>query len=154
MDTCIERVVYADPHEVYELAAAVENWPRILPHYRSVRVVEVMTDGSRAVEMAARREVLWSLGVPLHWLAIQKVQPDVPRITFEHIGGLTRGMQVAWTFNVLADGALRVQIRHVFEPRWPVPDQLVRLVVGDYFVNGVAARTLRCIGALAEARSG
>ena len=51
------------------------------------------------------------------------------------------------------DSALVVQIRHVFEPSWPVPDALVRLIVGDYFVNGVARRTLRRIGDLAEART-
>jgi hypothetical protein len=34
-----------------------------------------------------------------------------------------------------------------------VPELLLRIVVGDYFVNGVAKRTLQCIGDLAEART-
>jgi len=46
-----------------------------------------------------------------------------------------------------------VRIRHVFEPRWPVPSELVRLIVGEYFVNGVDRRTLRCIAELAEGQA-
>jgi len=34
-----------------------------------------------------------------------------------------------------------------------VPSGLVRLIVGEYFVNGVARRTLRCIAELAEAQA-
>jgi hypothetical protein len=51
------------------------------------------------------------------------------------------------------EAGLRVEIRHVFEPRWPVPDALLQAIVGDYFVNGVARRTLRRIAELAEAQS-
>ena len=39
MDTCISRLVHAEPEIVFQLAAAVEDWPRILPHYRWVRVL-------------------------------------------------------------------------------------------------------------------
>jgi aromatase len=149
MDTHIERLVHADVEVVYELAARVENWPHILPHYRWVRVLEVAADGRRTVEMAARRQILPGVNFPLRWLAVQTLRPP-ESIIFQHVGGPTRGMHVAWSFNLLAGGELRVQIAHVFEPRWPVPDELVRLIVGEYFVNGVAARTLRCIGDLAE----
>jgi ribosome-associated toxin RatA of RatAB toxin-antitoxin module len=150
----------ADPAVVFQLAAAVEDWPRILPHYRWVRVLASHPDGRRTVAMAARRDVCPGLAVPLRWTALQTLDPRARRIEFEHVRGITRGMRVVWTIE-LADaapigsgtGALAVQIRHVFEPRWPVPDALVRLIVGEYFVNGVAQRTLRCIGALAEARS-
>ncbi len=142
----------ADPAIVFQLAAGVEDWPRILPHYRWVRVLASQPDGRRTVSMAARRDVLPGLGVPLQWTAIQTIHEGERRIEFEHVRGITRGMRVAWT--IQSDGAaLAVSIRHVFEPRWPVPDALVRLIVGDYFVNGVARRTLRRIGDLAEART-
>jgi hypothetical protein len=62
-------------------------------------------------------------------------------------------MRVAWTIAPRSDSTVRVQIRHVFEPRWPVPDTLVRAVVGEYFVNGVARRTLRHIAELAQGPS-
>ncbi|MDQ3809967.1 MAG: SRPBCC family protein [Chloroflexota bacterium] len=139
----------------FELAAQVERWPRILPHYERVRVLRQMADGGRLVEMAARRDLLPvpGPGVPLRWTALQTLHPTEPRVAFEHVAGPTRGMRVAWTFTPIAHGQLEIQIRHVFEPRWPLPRPLVDLVVGQYFVNGVAARTLRRIGELAEART-
>ncbi len=142
----------ADPSIVFELAAAVEDWPRILPHYQRVRVLAVHRDGSRTVSMTARRDVLPGLALPLRWTATQTLDRRTRRIEFEHVRGITRGMRVAWTIEHRGE-ALLVQIRHVFSPPWPVPDALVRLIVGDYFVNGVARRTLRCIGDLAEART-
>src|SRR6266542_2647728 len=53
MDTSISRYVRADPRILYELAARVEDWPRILPHYRWVRVLDVSPD--RRDGRAARR---------------------------------------------------------------------------------------------------
>jgi hypothetical protein len=105
--------------------------------------------------MAARRDVLHGVvGFPLRWTAVETTFPAEGRIEFEHIGGITRGMHVAWTIERSAkESSVRVRIRHVFEPQWPVPPVLVRLIVGEYFVNGVARRTLRCIADLAEARS-
>jgi ribosome-associated toxin RatA of RatAB toxin-antitoxin module len=152
MDTCISYRVRADQPTVFQLAAAVEDWPRILPHYQRVRVLDRHADGRRTVAMAATRDVAPGLGIPLRWTAVQSVDEPTHRIEFQHIRGITRGMQVAWTMEPV-DSALLVRIRHVFEPRWPVPDALVRLIVGEYFVNGVARRTLQRIGELAEVHS-
>ena len=152
MDTRISRLVHADAAIVFQLAAAVEDWPRILPHYRWVRVLASHADGRRTVAMAARRDVFPGLAIPLQWTSIVKLDEQQHRIEFEHVRGITRGMRVAWTMERTPAGLL-VQIRHVFEPRWPVPDALVQLVVGEYFINGVARRTLRRIGDLAEARA-
>src|SRR5688500_3158768 len=150
MDAAIEREVRADAQRVYQLAARVENWPSILPHYRWVHVLEASSADRRTVAMAARRDVVGRLGIPVRWVAVQTLYPNEPRIEFVHIRGITRGMHVAWTFDGQPSGRLLVRIRHVFEPRWPVPPSLVRLIVGDYFVNGVARRTLRRICELAE----
>jgi ribosome-associated toxin RatA of RatAB toxin-antitoxin module len=153
VDIQIARQMRAEARVVYELAARVEDWPRVLPHYRWVRVLHAASDTQRTVEMAARRDVLanhaWS-GIPLRWTAVQTLAPDEPRVSFEHIAGPTRGMRVAWTFLSRPHGIVHVSIRHAFDPRWPLPAALVRLVVGEYFVNGVAARTLRRIAELAE----
>jgi ribosome-associated toxin RatA of RatAB toxin-antitoxin module len=154
VDTSISRRINADPDTVFRLAAAVEDWPRILPHYRWVRVLVPASQHRRTVEMAARRDVVGRLGIPLRWTAIQTCEPSSRRIEFEHIRGVTRGMYVAWSIERESkndDSALLVQIRHVFNPRWGVPDWLVQQIVGEYFVNGVARRTLRRIGEIAEA---
>jgi ribosome-associated toxin RatA of RatAB toxin-antitoxin module len=155
MDTSISRNIRADPRLVFDLAADVHDWPRILPHYRWVHVLASEDSNRRIVEMAARRDVVSGVvAFPLRWTAIETTYPAQGRIEFEHVGGITRGMHVAWTIEPTLDSDdVRVRIRHVFEPNWPVPDPLVRLIVGEYFVNGVARRTLRCIGQLAEART-
>ena len=154
MRTSISRLVRADAAVVFELAARVEDWPRILPHYRWVRLVDRTAD-HRTVEMAARRDVLpfARVGVPLRWTAIQRLYPVAPRVEFEHVAGVTRGMHVAWTFEPRPDGQLHVAIWHEFNPRWPAPSILVDLIVGEYFVNGVARRTLKRICHLAGARA-
>jgi ribosome-associated toxin RatA of RatAB toxin-antitoxin module len=153
LDTRIARVVHAERQTVFELAARVEDWPRLLPHYRWVRVLAGDGTPRRTVEMATRRDVVGQLGVPLRWTAIETLYQEKTRIEFVHIGGITRGMQVVWTIEPSADEAntVLVEIRHVFEPRWLVPEAIIRGVVGEYFVNGVARRTLAYIGALAEA---
>lgn len=152
MDTCTGRLVHADPAVVFQLAARVEDWPLILPHYRWVRVLDGHGSKRRTVSMAARRDVIAGFAFPLRWTAIETVCERERRIQFDHVRGITRGMHVVWTMEP-GGSALEVEIRHVFEPRWPVPDGLVRLIVGEYFVNGVARRTLRCIADLAEARA-
>jgi ribosome-associated toxin RatA of RatAB toxin-antitoxin module len=149
MDTCISYRVRADQPTVFQLAAAVEDWPRILPHYDWVRVLETDASGKRTLSMAARRDVVAGLGIPVRWTAVQSVDERAYRIEFEHVRGISRGMHVVWTLEPV-DGELLVQIRHVFEPGWPLPAAVVQLIVGDYFVNGIARRTLRRIGELAE----
>ena len=144
METETTLRIRADRDRIFRLAAAVEDWPRILPHYRWVRVLE-QRDGSRVMDMAACRG-----RIPVRWTAEQRLDPNEPRISFRHVGGMTRGMQVAWTFTPQADGAVLVRIWHRFCPDWPlVPDWLVHLVVGRLFVEYIAHRTLRRIGELA-----
>ena len=65
MDTSISRLVRAQPLTIFRLAAQVEDWPRLLPHYRWVRVLSQTDDRHRTVDMAARRDVFGNLGVPL-----------------------------------------------------------------------------------------
>jgi ribosome-associated toxin RatA of RatAB toxin-antitoxin module len=142
--------MHARPEIVFELAARVEDWPRILPHYRWVRVLEDR-GAERIVEMAARRDVAPHLAIPLHWTSVQRLNRQEQTIEFLHIGGVTRGMYVRWSIESPAGSDVCLAtIRHVFAPRWPVPDRLIAAIVGDYFVNGVATRTLRHIAELGE----
>lgn len=143
MKTWIERRTPADPLAVMALAARVEDWPRLLPHYRSVRVLSVLPNGHRVVEMRARRSLIGRLSWPLYWVAQQRLLPD--RVEFTHIDGVTRGMEVAWTYDRDA-----IRIEHDFRPDWPLPDGLVHAVVGDFFVNSVARRTLQRLCDVAE----
>ena len=144
MRSRIHQLMRAPYERVFVLAAEVERWPELLPHYRYVRRVP---DGSaRHFEMGARRGP-----IPVRWRAIQRPLPEQRRIEFVHTGGVTRGMQVAWRFEE-RDGALDVSIEHELELGWPlIGDFAADHVVGPQFVEAIAGRTLRRVKELAEA---
>jgi hypothetical protein len=55
---------------IFALAAEVERWPQILPHYRYVRAV-ADPGGERRFAMGARRGA-----IPVSWEAIQRPRPE------------------------------------------------------------------------------
>lgn len=139
--------IAAPPQTVYALGAATERWPQILPHYRYVRVLEEHGP-TRVVAMGAWQDV-FAIG----WVAEQTNDPATPHIAFRHLRGWTRGMDVEWIFEPTADGT-RVTIEHRLEFAFPIAGEwLGKHLVSDYFVHGVAAKTLARIKALAEART-
>lgn len=141
----VMRVTMAAPFErIFRLAADIERWPEILPHYRYVRRLEDIGD-DRQYAMGARRGV-----IPVTWKAIQRPLPEARRIEFEHTGGVTRGMVVAWRFEP-RDEAWDVSIQHELELRWPLIGGVVAdRIIGPQFIDAIAGRTLRTIKRLAE----
>ena len=148
MHTENEIFIRADMAEIYALAAPVERWPEILPHYRWVRVLADNGD-RRLVEMAARRD-----RIPVRWRAEQWLFPEEPRITFRHVGGVTKGMEVKWVFEPTEQGGVRVAILHDLPRLLGLPllgDLAAHRIVGPLFVKDIAGKTLRRIKELAEA---
>jgi ribosome-associated toxin RatA of RatAB toxin-antitoxin module len=153
-ETLNERMIHGDPDRVFALAAAVEDWPSFLPHYRWVRVLA--NDGERrTVQMAARH-----LGLPVQWTSYQWREPAARRIRFLHVGGLSRGMEVEWRIQPVArggaaPGATRVTIWHALALEVPlVRTPPGRWVVGNLFVRQIASRTLAYLQARVEAEGG
>lgn len=139
--------IAAPAETVYALASATERWPQILPHYRYVRVL-AENGPTRLVAMSAWRDVF-----PVRWTAEQTNDPQTPHIAFHHLRGWTRGMDVEWLFERFAGGT-RVTIEHRLQFAFPfAAEWLGRHVVSDYFVHGVAAKTLARMKTLAEARA-
>jgi ribosome-associated toxin RatA of RatAB toxin-antitoxin module len=134
---------------IYAIAQDVARWPEILPHYRFVKVLRE-SDDMRIVEMAARRD--W---IPVRWTALQTLDPKTPRIEFKHLSGWTKGMEVAWIFEPRRHGT-RVKIVH--ELKRPahrfVVEWFERAVVGDFFIQSIAGRTLARMKQLSEAEHG
>ena len=82
------------PEAMFALAADVEVWPRRLPHYRYVRMLEKGATES-VVEMSANRPfgpVNW----PTWWTSRMWVDRERMLVRYEHIRGVTTGMQVEW----------------------------------------------------------
>lgn len=155
METVDERVVHAPAATIFDLARRVEEWPALLPHYRFVRFRERRADGGGLVEMSANRPfgpVDW----PTWWLSEMSVDERAPAVRFRHVGGVTKGMDVAWSFTPVAapGGALgtRVRIVHAWDgPRWPLIGIFAATsVIGPVFVHGIAERTLAGLARVAE----
>jgi ribosome-associated toxin RatA of RatAB toxin-antitoxin module len=159
METVDEQLVRAPLSAVFELASNVEKWPSHLAHYKYVRFRERRPDGGGLVEMSAYRpfDVIDTASGPLSikwptwWLSEMAVNGEKPAIRFRHVGGITKGMDVEWTFSP-APGGTYVRIVHLWDgPRIPLAGVLAaRYVIGPVFVHGIASRTLAGLAAVAE----
>jgi ribosome-associated toxin RatA of RatAB toxin-antitoxin module len=146
----VDRVTVAAPRAlVYAVAADVTRWPAILPHYRWVRLLEQGPQRA-VVEMAAWRR-FGPVAYPTWWVSEMRLEPETLTIRYRHVGGITRGMDVAWVVGGV-DGAADVSIVHQWDgPRWPMIGRLAAtLVIGPVFVHGIAARTLAGVKREAE----
>lgn len=139
--------IAASPSQIYALAAPVERWPALLPHYRWVKVLEERGT-SRLVEMAC-----WRDRIPLRWTALEELVPDIPRIRFLHVAGVTRGMEVAWEF-IPHGEETEVRIEHDLRLGWPlIGPAVANHIIGPLFVSDVAGKTLQRMKLLAESNS-
>ena len=148
------RDVGASVDRVFRCAAAVERWPEWLAHYRWVRFLERRAEGG-VVEMAAWRAfgpARW----PTWWVSDMWVDDAAPAVRYRHVRGITRGMDVEWTFAPLAEGRTTVTITHRWSgPPWPLLRRVAAdLVIGPLFIHAVAQKTLAGIARVAEGGAG
>ena len=148
MKTEISTDIDASPGLVFALARDLERWPRLLPHYVSVSVLERRPDGSVVARLVARRHLLPVLGIglPVAWRSRSWSESDTYRLRFIHQGGATNGMDVTWRIERLGEGA-RVTIEHDFRPRFAP----WAWFIDTFFTGPVAGRTLATFKAIAEA---
>jgi ribosome-associated toxin RatA of RatAB toxin-antitoxin module len=150
MQTVDELMVAAPVKEIFSIASDVENWPGYLPHYRYVRFRRRDSDSAGLVEMSANRP-FGAVNWPTWWVSEMRVDHAAPAIRFRHVGGITTGMDVEWTFVPEGPGT-RVRILHVWDgPRWPLIGLFAAMaVIGPIFVHGIASRTLAGLARVAE----
>ena len=150
MITVDRRRVRAGLDRVFSAARDVERWPDLLPHYRWVRFRERRGAGG-LVEMAAWRPFGGPLRWPTWWMSEMTIEPEVPRILYRHVRGITTGMDVAWDFAAEDDGVL-VTVTHWWDgPAWPLIGTLAAEgLIGPVFVHGIASRTLAGLARAAE----
>ncbi len=153
-ETVDELLVRAPVRTIFDIARQVEHWPAHLAHYRWVRMRERAPDGGGIVEMAAHRP-FGPIGWPTWWLSEMQVNAGRPAIRFRHIQGITRTMDVEWSFAERPEGTL-VRIVHAWDgPRWPLIGLIAaRTVIGPVFVHGIASRTLAGLAVVAEREAG
>jgi coenzyme Q-binding protein COQ10 len=150
METLDERIVRAPVGVVFDVVKNVEHWPALLSHYRHVRFRERSGDGGGIVEMSANRP-FGLLNWPTWWLSEMTIDEMRPAVRFRHIGGVTKAMDVEWSFTP-AEGGTHVRLLHAWDgPHWPVIGVFAATaVIGPIFVHGIASRTLAGLARAAE----
>jgi len=150
--------INAPRERIFTLAADIERWPDILPHYRFVRILDQNKDGTRkVVEMSATRDgfPLPGLKYPVTWRSVQVCDRAAGHIYFKHLAGIAQGMWVVWTLTPDEQKrSVRVAIGH--DLTYPLPalnGWFARDLVGRGFVQSIAGRTLATLKQIAEAES-
>ncbi|HEU0275726.1 MAG TPA: SRPBCC family protein [Candidatus Udaeobacter sp.] len=129
---------------IFETAANLKLWPRILPHYRYIRYLEQSPDRN-VVVMAATRS-----GLPISWTSEQVIDRDRVEVRFHHLTAFTKGMRVIWTFQEVPSGVL-VEIKHDLAFRVKSLAPIADRIIGDFFIHNVANKTLHCMKSYVEA---
>jgi ribosome-associated toxin RatA of RatAB toxin-antitoxin module len=128
---------------IFETAANLELWPKILPHYRYINYLERGPDRNLVV-MAATRS-----GIPISWTSEEIIDRENIEVRFNHLKAFTKGMRVVWTFTDTPDG-VRVEILHELRFRIPFLGPIADLIIGDFFIHHIANKTLHCMKAYVE----
>lgn len=146
MHTGNSIIMQAPKDAIFETAANLELWPKILPHYRYIRYLERRGDRNLVV-MAAQRS-----GIPISWTSEQVIDRDRCEVRFHHLKAFTKGMHVVWSFKETAAGVL-VEIVHDLSFRVPALAPIADRIIGGFFIHHVASETLRCMKAHLEERA-
>jgi ribosome-associated toxin RatA of RatAB toxin-antitoxin module len=139
-------IMHAPKMKVFETAANLELWPKILPHYRYIRYLEQSPDRNIVV-MAATRS-----GIPISWTSEQIIDWEHLEVRFHHLKALTKGMRVVWTFQDAPAGVL-VESKHDLTFRVNFLAPIADKIIGDVFIHHIANKTLRDMKAYVEAKA-
>ncbi len=131
--------------EIFETAANLELWPKILPHYRYIKYLERGANRNLVI-MAASRS-----GIPIKWTSEEIIDRERCEIRFQHLKAFTKGMHVVWTFDETPAGVL-VEIAHELKFRIPALAPLADPIIGTFFIHHIASQTLRHMKTYLEAR--
>jgi ribosome-associated toxin RatA of RatAB toxin-antitoxin module len=128
-------IIHAPKEQIFEVAADLALWPKILPHYRYIHYYEKGPERN-IVEMAATRS-----GIPIAWTSEQIIDRERWEVRFTHLKAWTKGMIVVWSFKETPAGVL-VEISHDLKFRWPVLAPVAERIIGDFFIRNIANKTL------------
>ena len=146
MHTATSILMNAPRDRIFEVAANLEDWPRLLPHYRYIKYLERGPERN-VVEMAAVRD-----GIPISWLSEQMIDRTRLQVRFTHLRAWTKGMLVVWSFRETPAGVL-VEIAHDLKFRFRPLAPLAERIIGGFFIDNIANKTLRCLKQHLEAEN-
>jgi ribosome-associated toxin RatA of RatAB toxin-antitoxin module len=136
-------IIQAPKKAIFETAANLELWPKILPHYRYIRYLERGADRNLVVMAAVRA------GIPIAWTSEQIIDREKFEVRFHHLKAWTKGMDVVWSFKETPGGVV-VEIVHDLHFRIPLLAPLAEPIIGNGFIHPVATKTLHFMKAYLE----
>jgi ribosome-associated toxin RatA of RatAB toxin-antitoxin module len=139
-------VIRAPKRAIFDVTSDLSRWPTLLPHYRSITYLE-RGDDRHIVKMAAHRD-----GIPISWVSEQIIDRERLEIRFTHLRAFTKGMGVVWSFEEKPEGTL-VRIVHVLNFRVPFLVPVADRIIGGFFIDNIAHKTLAAFKTHLEARS-
>ena len=139
-------IMRAPKMSIFDTAADLKLWSKILPHYRYIRYLE-RSPNRNVVVMAAKRS-----GIPISWTSEQIIDREKCEVRFHHLKAFTKGMRVVWTFEETPEGIL-VKITHNLKFQVKILAPLADKIIGDFFIHNIANKTLRCMKAYVETRA-
>jgi ribosome-associated toxin RatA of RatAB toxin-antitoxin module len=128
-------LIKAPLEKIFETTSNLLLWPKVLPHYRWIRILKTGDEGL-IVKMAARRGWL-----PIQWTSRFHADSNAHELHFEHLKAFTRGMRVLWTYTLTPDG-VQVTISHELDRASVFGRWFAHHVLGEMFIGPVATRTL------------
>ncbi len=146
MNTSSTIVIRAPKQDIFDCTSDLSRWPAILPHYRYIDYLE-RGDDRHIVKMAAHRD-----GIPIAWTSEQIIDREKLEIHFNHLKAFTKGMTVVWTFEERPEGTL-VTIIHVLDFRIPALAKIAEPIIGGFFIDNIAHKTLKTFKTHLEART-
>ncbi|MEO6053135.1 MAG: SRPBCC family protein [Chthoniobacterales bacterium] len=138
MHTQTSITIRAPKEQIFETAADLSQWPAILPHYRYIHYLQRGED-RHIVKMAAMRDF-----IPIAWVSEQIIDRHRLEVRFRHLKAFTKGMEVVWTFEDRTEGVF-VTILHDLNFRIPSLAPIADKVIGEFFIDNIANKTLRAM---------
>lgn len=137
---------------VFELAEDVMRWPQIMPHYKSVKLLDEYGN-KRVLEMVAYIETAKKKRVlPIKWTAIQESIPEERALSFWLIKGPLKDMEVEWTFGEMEykdKSIVEIGADYTFNKYLLI----AKYAVGNFFVHNPFSSTLSCLKDIVEAET-
>jgi ribosome-associated toxin RatA of RatAB toxin-antitoxin module len=145
-----EIIIRAPVIKIFAVASNLPRWPEFLPHYRYNRFISQTPSGG-IVRMSCV-----SSRMTVNWISEYRIDTENRQLHFHHLKSTlnaTRGMKVVWDFEELADGFVRVSIRHDLDVKSPLIGRAIaRWVAGRFLIHDIAGKTLAGLKRKAEAQ--
>jgi ribosome-associated toxin RatA of RatAB toxin-antitoxin module len=137
---------------VFSLAEDVMRWPEIMPHYKSVKLLDEYGN-KKVLEMVAYVETSSGKRVlPIKWTAIQESIPEERALSFWLIKGPLKDMEVEWTFGEMEyrdKSIVEIGADYTFNKYLLI----AKYAVGNFFVNNPFSNTLSYLKDIVEAET-